>query len=82
MTRVILERKGTIDKYMGDCIMAFWNAPLDVDEQEKKATECALQMRLALKELNYELEMEGCPKINTGVGINTGLCVQDRQKQR
>ena len=74
-TNIILEHEGCIDKYMGDCIMAFWNAPLDVDEQEKKATECALQMRLALKELNDELEMEGCPKINTGVGINTGLCV-------
>jgi adenylate cyclase len=74
-TDIILKYEGTIDKYMGDCIMAFWNAPLDVEDQERKATECALEMRVALKELNNALRSEGSPEINTGVGINTGMCV-------
>ena len=47
-----MKHGGTIDKYMGDCIMAFWNAPLEIEEQEKKATEAALEMREALGELN------------------------------
>ena len=75
MTKIILKNGGTIDKYMGDCIMAFWNAPLDVEDQERKATECALEMRVALEELNNALRNEGSPEINTGVGINTGPCV-------
>ena len=74
-TEIILKHKGTIDKYMGDCIMAFWNAPLDVEEQERKATECALEMRIALGELNEQLKEEGLPIINTGAGINSGPCV-------
>ena len=55
--------------------MAFWNAPLDVEDQERKATEAALEMRIALQELNNALRSEGSPEINTGVGINTGPCV-------
>lgn len=60
---------------MGDCIMAFWNAPLDVEEQERKATECALEMRVALGKLNEKLKEEGLDQIHTGAGINTGPCV-------
>jgi len=74
-TEIILKHEGTIDKYMGDCIMAFWNAPLDVEEQERKATECAIEMRIALKELNDKLKEEGLDQIYTGAGINTGPCV-------
>ena len=74
-TEIILKHEGTIDKYMGDCIMAFWNAPLDVEEQERKATECAIEMRIALGELNEKLRDEGLDEINTGAGINTGPCV-------
>jgi adenylate cyclase len=74
-TEIILKHEGTIDKYMGDCIMAFWNAPLDVEEQERKATEAALEMRVALGELNETLKNEGLDQINTGAGINTGPCV-------
>ena len=55
-TEIILKHGGTIDKYMGDCIMAFWNAPLDIDDQERKATECVLEMREALGELNEKLK--------------------------
>ena len=74
-TEIILKHGGTIDKYMGDCIMAFWNAPLDIEEQERKATEAAIEMRIALGELNEELDKEGLDQIHTGAGINSGLCV-------
>ena len=74
-TEIILKHGGTIDKYMGDCIMAFWNAPLDIDDQERKATECVLEMREALGELNEKLREENLDQINTGAGINSGLCV-------
>ena len=74
-TEIIQKHEGCIDKYMGDCIMAFWNAPLDVEDQEKKATEAALEMREALGELNEIFKAEGVPEIHTGCGINTGLCV-------
>ena len=55
--------------------MAFWNAPLEIEEQERKATECVLEMREALGELNERLREEGLDQINTGAGINTGLAV-------
>ena len=74
-TEIIQKHEGCVDKYMGDCIMAFWNAPLDVEDQERKATECALEMREALGELNEVFKSEGIPEIHTGCGINTGLCV-------
>ena len=74
-TEIIMKHEGTIDKYMGDCIMAFWNAPLDVEDHARKAQMAALEMREALEELNEELKAEGKPEIHTGVGINTGPCV-------
>jgi len=55
--------------------MAFWNAPLDIEEQERKATEAAIEMRIALGELNERFREEGLDTINTGAGINTGPCV-------
>tara|TARA_Y100001960_G_C14405003_1_gene695352 strand:- start:329 stop:754 length:426 start_codon:yes stop_codon:yes gene_type:complete len=70
-----MKYEGCVDKYMGDCIMAFWNAPLDVEDHERKAIECALEMREELEKLNEELKAEGKPEIHTGVGINTGPCV-------
>ena len=81
MTRLIMERHGTIDKYMGDCIMAFWNAPLDDSRHADDACGSALAMLDALDKLNAELEVEakaeGRPfhPIHIGVGLNTGECV-------
>ena len=75
MTDFIMARDGTIDKYMGDCIMAFWNAPVNVDNHEMKAVESALGMVQRLKELNNELESEGLMPIKIGIGINTGEVV-------
>ena len=74
-TQIILKHGGTIDKYMGDCIMAFWGAPLDDDQQVENATKAVLEMKESLGELNETLAKEGLDQINTGAGINTGLCV-------
>ena len=81
LTNAILDRKGTIDKYMGDAIMAFWNAPLDDKEHEINACEAALDMLERIDELNQEREIEAQDgghayiPINVGVGLNTGICV-------
>ena len=72
MTNIVIANNGTIDKYMGDCIMAFWNAPLDVDNHAELAVKTALEMQAELKLLNQELTAEGLPNINIGIGINTG----------
>jgi len=74
-TNIILKHGGTVDKYMGDCIMAFWNAPLDDDNHADNAIKAALEMREALKELNNVLQRERSIEINTGIGINTGPCI-------
>jgi adenylate cyclase len=81
LTNAILNRKGTIDKYMGDAIMAFWNAPLDDKDHELNACEAALDMLERVDELNQareqEAKEEGRPFIplNAGIGLNTGTCV-------
>ena len=72
MTNVVIANGGTIDKFMGDCIMAFWNAPLDVKNHQMLAVMTASQMQTELARLNEELEAEGLPNINIGIGINTG----------
>jgi adenylate cyclase len=73
-TNIILKHGGTIDKYMGDCIMAFWNAPLDDPNHACHAIVAAIEMRRGLAELNEELKNEGI-EIHTGIGINTGPCI-------
>ncbi|MEH2508987.1 adenylate cyclase [Nitrobacteraceae bacterium AZCC 1564] len=81
LTNAILDRKGTIDKYMGDAIMAFWNAPLSDKEHQINACEAALDMIERIEALNVEREQEakatGKPFIpmHVGIGLNTGTCV-------
>src|SRR5260221_14156188 len=81
MPRLIMARRGTIDKYMGDCIMAFWNAPLDDSAHADHACDSALAMIRELRRINAELaaeaEAQGRPflPLHIGVGINTGECV-------
>lgn len=81
LTNAIIGRKGTIDKYMGDAIMAFWNAPLDDPDHEHNACLAALDMVRSVEELNAvraeEARLAGIPflPIRIGIGINTGLCV-------
>jgi adenylate cyclase len=75
MTDIIMKNGGTIDKYMGDCIMAFWNAPLDVEEQRQLALRSSHEMLYHLKVLNAELAKEEALPINVGIGLNTGEVV-------
>ncbi len=72
MTDVIISNGGTIDKFMGDCIMAFWNAPIENKKHRELAVKSALEMTKALQQLNNVLVTEGLPQINIGIGINTG----------
>jgi adenylate cyclase len=82
LTQVIHESGGTIDKYMGDCVMAFWNAPLDIADHGRRAIEAALAMRTALDRLNDELKDEAKSDdqppitLGAGIGLNSGrACV-------
>ena len=72
LTDVVLSLDGTVINYMGDCVFALWNAPVDCDNHEERAVTCAAMMLVALEHLNEELELEGLPKLGLGVGINTG----------
>ena len=81
LTNAILDRKGTVDKYMGDCIMAFWNAPLDDDEHIYNGCVSALAMLAEMGPLNDRLEIEAKEEgrkhipLIVGLGLNTGECV-------
>ena len=81
LTNAILARKGTIDKYMGDAIMAFWNAPLDDGQHQLNACEAAVDMLERIEALNKAREIEAQNgghayiPLNVGVGLNTGTCV-------
>jgi adenylate cyclase len=75
MTQSILESNGTLDKYIGDAQMAFWNAPLDDTQHARHAVEAAVKMLDKLKEFNDEIAAEGVPPFGMGLGINTGKVV-------
>ena len=72
MTRIIHDHHGTIDKYMGDAIMAFWGAPKDDPGHARNAIAAALDMQDALASLNARFRQEGRPTLAMGIGINTG----------
>ncbi len=73
MTDVIISNGGTIDKFMGDCIMAFWNAPIENKKHREAAVAAAMDMIEALQHLNMQLVAEGfTDEIKIGIGINTG----------
>jgi adenylate cyclase len=75
MTKKILENKGTLDKYIGDAQMAFWNAPLDNTQHAKDAVRTGLQMLDSLEAFNKEVTAEGVPAFGMGLGINTDTVV-------
>jgi adenylate cyclase len=81
MTRLIQDREGSIDKYIGDCIMAFWNAPLDVPRHAEKAILAALDMRAGLRQLNAAMAAAAggskpAVELRIGIGLNSGTgCV-------
>ena len=75
MTAEILENKGTIDKYIGDAQMAFWNAPLDDSNHAENAVSTAMRMMKSLERFNEEIQQEGIPAFGMGMGINTAEVV-------
>ena len=75
MTKAILENRGTLDKYIGDAQMAFWNAPVNNPKHALDAVKTAFQMLSALKEFNDEVTQEGVPAFGMGLGINTATVV-------
>ncbi|MDP1862662.1 MAG: adenylate/guanylate cyclase domain-containing protein [Thiobacillus sp.] len=72
MTHIVQHQRGTIDKYIGDAIMAFWNAPVDLTDHASRAVQTALEMQAALPQLNKEFAARGWPDVKIGVGVNTG----------
>jgi adenylate cyclase len=75
MTMIVLEEKGTLDKYIGDAVMAIYNAPLDVAEHSDHACRSALKMIVKLAELNRSFIERGMQFIDIGIGVNTGEAV-------
>jgi adenylate cyclase len=75
MTAKIIENEGTLDKYIGDAQMAFWNAPLDDADHAKNAVRTALEMLGSLDAFNREVTAEGIPPFGMGLGINTDTVV-------
>jgi adenylate cyclase len=73
ITKEIFDRNGTIDKYVGDMVMAFWGAPIDDDNHRGHAVLAALNMQRITEELKTVFKKEGLPEVNIGVGVNTGL---------
>ena len=75
MTKIVLENGGTVDKYMGDCIMAFWNAPLDCEDHAEMAVKTAIECAEETERLKQDFKERGLPDINIGSGVNTGTCI-------
>ena len=75
MSNIVLKNGGTIDKYMGDCIMAFWNAPLDCPNHAEMAVLTGIECAKETDKLKAEFKEKGLPDINIGSGVNTGTCI-------
>lgn len=75
LSQAVLDEQGTIDKYIGDCLMAFWNAPLDVPDHAARAIAAGRRMIAAVAALNREFAAEGMAPLAIGIGINTGTCI-------
>src|SRR5207253_10469855 len=78
LTDIIRANRGTIDKYMGDCVMAFWGAPVETPLHAELAVKSAIEMSQAVRAINAEHRARGMPESGVGTGINTGImCVGD-----
>ena len=75
MSNIVLKNGGTIDKYMGDCIMAFWNAPLDCPNHAEMAVKTSIECAEETDKIKAEFKEKGLPDINIGSGVNTGTCI-------
>jgi adenylate cyclase len=72
LTQVIYQHRGTIDKYMGDCIMAFWGAPVSDPQHARSAVLAGLKMQATMAALEPQFKARGWPQLHIGVGVNTG----------
>ncbi|MEO8652819.1 MAG: adenylate/guanylate cyclase domain-containing protein, partial [Ramlibacter sp.] len=78
LTDLIRSNRGTIDKYMGDCVMAFWGAPVDLPNHAHLSVKTAMEMASAVRKINEEHRSQGALEIGIGIGLNTGtMCVGD-----
>jgi len=78
LTRIIRAQRGTIDKYMGDCVMAFWGAPVETPDHAALAVTTALEMAREIQAINHDHRTQGLPEIGVGIGLHTGnMCVGD-----
>lgn len=75
MSEIIIKYQGTIDKFIGDAIMAYWNAPIDIKNHCDLALKASLEQLEVLEKLNIELQKENLPKIDIGIGLNTGTVI-------
>ncbi|SFV58338.1 Adenylate cyclase [hydrothermal vent metagenome] len=75
MVDIITKYNGTVDKFIGDAIMAYWNAPLEIKNHPDRALESAIEQILTLQKLNRKFTQENKPNINIGIGINSGVSV-------
>lgn len=75
MSNIIIKYQGTIDKYIGDAIMAYWNAPADVDDHADKAVLASIEQIERLKALNKKLQNDNKPLVDIGIGLNSGTAV-------
>jgi adenylate cyclase len=73
MTRLVFKNNGTLDKYIGDAVMAFWGAPYEEPGHATKACNAALDMMQRVRELQKQWEVEGKPRLDIGIGLNTGV---------
>jgi adenylate cyclase len=75
MTKIVQNNGGTVDKYMGDCIMAFWNAPLECENHAQMAVKTSIECADETEKMKAEFKEKGLPDINIGSGVNTGECI-------
>ncbi|MFW2604643.1 adenylate/guanylate cyclase domain-containing protein [Aliarcobacter butzleri] len=75
MSEIIIKYQGTIDKFIGDAIMAYWNAPIDIKNHCDLSLKASLEQLEVLEKLNVELQKENLPKIDIGIGLNTGTVI-------
>ena len=77
MTKIVIKNGGTVDKYMGDCLMAFWNAPLDCPNHAEMAIRTAMEIEILTEQMNKDIVEEGLdlPPVVIGTGVNTGPCI-------
>jgi adenylate cyclase len=73
MTRIVFERQGTLDKYIGDAVMAFWGAPFEVENHAALACHTSLEMMARIHQMQKKWESEGKPHLDIGIGLNTGV---------